>query len=168
MSTRLAFLLLMASAPIAPATAQTAPAATAANTPQPVARTLFMQRIDAVFVAADANRDGFADRAELTAVQTKELSARKAAVLRQREAAFKQLDKDNNGSLTVAEFNAQVVATPIRTDAAPVLARFDTNKDGKVSLAENRAPAMTQFDRADTNKDGTLSVAEQRATVSRR
>ena len=25
---------------------------------------------------------------------------------------------------------------------------IDTNKDGKVSLAENRAPAMAQFDRA--------------------
>ena len=55
-------------------------------------------------------------------------------------------------------------ATPVRkADATPVLNRFDTNKDGKVSLAENRAPAIAQFDRADTNKDGTLSVEEQRA-----
>ena len=48
-----------------------------------------------------------------------------------------------------------------------MLARFDTNKDSKVSLAENRAPALAQFDRADTNKDGSLSVAEQRAAARR-
>ena len=49
-----------------------------------------------------------------------------------------------------------------------MLTRFDTNKDGKVSLAENRTPALAQFDRADTNKDGSLSVAEQRASANRR
>jgi hypothetical protein len=157
--TRFALLALLASA-AAPVVAQTAPAA---NAPGPIPRTGFMQRVDATFVAADANKDGFADRAELENVQKRELNARKAAVIRQRENAFKQLDKDNNGSLTLAEFNAVVAAAPIQTDAPGVLARLDTNKDGKISLAENRAPALAQFDRADTNKDGTLSVAEQNA-----
>jgi len=162
---RLSLIALMASATIAPASAQTAPAA---NTPQPIPRTAFMQRIDSSFVAADANKDGFADRAELEAAQVKELNARKASVLRQREAAFRSLDKDNNGSLSLAEFNAVVAAQPIKTDTAAVLGRFDTNKDGKVSLAENRSPALAQFDRADTNKDGSLSVAEQKAAAPRR
>lgn len=167
MSNRLALLALIASAPVA---AQTAPAARApaANTQQPIARTAFMQRVDSVFVVADANKDGFADRAELEAAQVKELNARKAYVIKQREAAFKSLDKDNNGSLSMAEFNAVVAAQPVKTDVASVLNRFDTNKDGKVSLAENRAPALAQFDRADTNKDGSLSVAEQKAAASRR
>ena len=164
-SIRLSFAFLMASASIAPATAQNASAAQAA---QPIPRTAFMQRIDAVFVAADANKDGFADRAELEAVQVKDLSARKAFVIKQREAGFKSLDKDNNGSLSMAEFNAVVAAQPIKTDTAAVLGRFDTNKDSKVSLAENRAPALAQFDRADTNKDGSLSPAEQKAAGSRR
>ena len=165
MFNRLALAALIASATIAPATAQNAPAA---NTPQPIPRTAFMQRIDSVFVVADANKDGFADRAELEAVQVKDFNAQKALVLRQREALYKRLDKDGNGSLTLAEFNAPVAGAPVKTDTASVLARFDTNKDGKVSLAENRAPAMSQFDRADTNKDGVLSVAEQKATVTRR
>lgn len=169
MTIRLSLIALMASATIAPATAQTAPAARApAAAQQPIPRTSFMQRIDSVFVAADANKDGFADRAELEAVQVKELNARKAFVLKQREAAFRSLDKDNNGSLSMAEFNAVVVAQPIKTDTASVLGKFDTNKDGKVSLAENRAPALAQFDRADTNKDGSLSVAEQKAAGNRR
>ncbi len=145
-----------------PALAQTAPAAA----PQPIAKTAFMQRIDRDFVAADANKDGFADRAELESAETKIFAARKAAVLRNREGYFRQLDANKDGSLTLAEFNAQVSAAPIKkADATPALNRFDTNKDGKVSLAENRAPAIAQFDRADTNKDGTLSVDEQRAAA---
>jgi len=163
-STRYSLILLLASAPLAPLAAQ----APAANVPQPVARTAYMQKIDSGFVTADANRDGFADKAELEAVQAREFNAQKAFVIRQREALFKRLDKDNNGQLTMQEFNAQVTAARVKTDSAAVLARFDTNKDGKVSLAENRAPAMAQFDRADTNKDGSLSVAEQKAAGARR
>ena len=165
MITRISLFALTALATIMPAAAQTAPAA---NTPQPVARATFAQRIDSAFVAVDANKDGFTDRAEIEAAETRALQGRKAALLKQREGAFKQLDKDNNGSLTLTEFNAAVVAAPIRPDAAPFLTRLDTNKDGKVSLAENRAPALAQFDRIDTNKDGSLSVAEQRAAGNRR
>ncbi|HEV2044565.1 MAG TPA: EF-hand domain-containing protein [Sphingomicrobium sp.] len=163
MSIRLSFIALMASATVVPATAQNAPAAT-----QPLSRATFMQRIDAVFVSADANKDGFADRAELEAAQARELNGRKTALLRRSQEIFKTLDKDNNGTLTVQEFNAQIVAAPIKTDPAAALTRFDTNKDNKVSLSENRAPALAQFDRADTNKDGTLSVAEQKAAANRR
>lgn len=164
-SIRISLIALMASATIVPATAQNAPAAQA---PQPVSRATFMQRIDSVFVSADTNKDGFADRAELESAQTRELNARKTALIRRSEEIFKTLDKDGNGTLTVKEFNAQIVAAPIKTDTASALTRFDTNKDGKVSLAENRAPALAQFDRADTNKDGTLSVAEQKAAGDRR
>jgi Ca2+-binding EF-hand superfamily protein len=149
----------------APALAQNASAAKPAPAgPQPIAKTVFMQRVDRDFVAADANKDGFADRAELESAEARTLAGRKAALLRQREAAFRQLDANKDGNLTLAEFNAAVAAAPVRkADATPALNRFDTNKDGKVSLAENRAPAIVQFDRADTNKDGTLSVEEQRA-----
>ena len=165
MSTRLAMILFFSSAPLAPLAAQAPPAAQA---PQPIPRAAFMQRVDSVFVSADANKDGFADRAELEAVQVREFNAQRAYILKQREALFKRLDKDGNGVLTLAEFNAPVVNAPVKTDIAPVLAKFDTNKDGKVSLAENRAPAMSQFDRADTNKDGILSVAEQKAAGATR
>jgi hypothetical protein len=159
-------MLLMASAPITPLTAQTAPAASKAS--RPIPRTVFMQRNDAVFVAVDTNKDGFADRAELLRAQTRGLNAQKSEQLRQREAAFRRLDRDNNGSLTLAEFNAIAAAAPMRPDAAPVLARFDTNKDGKISLSEHRAPALAQFARADTNRDGSLSPAEERAAAARR
>jgi hypothetical protein len=164
------FLTLMLSMTAGTALAQAAAAPrTAPAGPQPIAKTAFMQRIDRDFVSADANKDGFADRAELEAAETKTLAARKATLLRQREAGFRQLDTNKDGNLTLAEFSAPIVAAPIRkADATPALSRFDTNKDGKISLAENRAPAIAQFDRADTNKDGTLSVEEQRARAQTR
>lgn len=167
MTNRLMFIAISGLAlAAAPAAAQNAAAPGAApQGPQPISRAAFGQRIDQAFVSVDANKDGFADRGEIESSEMRALNARKQAVLRQREAAFKQLDKDNNGSLTLAEFNAVVAATPVRADATPMLNKLDTNKDGKVSLAENRAPAMAQFDRADTNKDGSLSVAEQRAAA---
>lgn len=147
----------------APAIAQAAPAATAQG-PQPMSKAAFMQRIDSAFVNVDANKDGFTDRAELEAAETKAFVARKAAVLREREAAFRKLDTDKNGSLTLQEFNSVASGQALpKADVTPFLTRFDANKDGKISLAENRGPAMAQFDRADTNKDGTLSVEEQRA-----
>ena len=89
-------------------------------------------------------------------------------MLRQREGAFRKMDANKDGSLTLQEYNAALVATPIRkANATPVLSRLDSNKDGKISLAENRTPSMAQFDRADSNKDGTLTAAEQRARAKR-
>ena len=121
----------------------------------------------------------FADKAEFEEIAylliyeklptRQELTAYKARMLREREAAFRRLDANKDGSLSLQEFNALAASQAVpKANAAPVLARFDTNKDGKVSLAENRAPAMAQFDRADTNKDGTLSVQERQALARRR
>jgi hypothetical protein len=39
----------------------------------------------------------------------------------------------------------------------------DANKDGRVTLAEAKAKALSRFDAADANKDGTLSPEERRA-----
>lgn len=136
--------------------------------PQPVSRTVFLSRFDSLFANADANKDGFTDRAEIEAAETKALAARKANQLKQREAAFRQLDKDKNGSLSLQEFNGAAPGQNAKPNAAATLARLDTNKDGKVSLAESRAPGEAQFARLDTNKDGVLSVEEQRRPAGNR
>ena len=159
MINRMLPLAFIASAVAAPAMAQTQPAAQQA---QPVSKAVFLQQVDAAFNAVDVNKDGFTDRSELEAAQAKSFAARKTQVIQGREAAFRELDKDKNGSLTLAEFNAVVAAQPIpKADATPFLQRLDANKDGKISVAENRNPATAQFDRADTNKDGSLSPAER-------
>lgn len=140
--------------------------ATQQKAPQPISRTVYMSRVDSVFGTVDTNKDGFNDRAEIEAVEGKMVDARKEKVAKQREATFRQLDKDKNGSLSLAEFNAAAGAGP-KIDATPRLNRLDTNKDGKISAAENRAPAEAQFAKLDTNKDGVLSVEEQRGAKRR-
>jgi len=142
-----------------PALPQAAPAP---KGPQPVSRVVYMSRVDQGFGTLDANKDGFASRAELEAAETRAMAARKARLIKQREAAFRQMDKDKNGSLSLAEYNAAIAAMPERkADATQLLNRLDTNKDGRVSMVENRAPANAQFERLDANKDGILSVEEQ-------
>ena len=155
---------LSTAAVAAPAQNSAAPA----QGPQPLSRAAYQQNIDRAFVAVDTNRDGFTDRGEMEAAQAKALAARKTTLLRQREAAFRGMDANKDGSLTLQEYNAALVAAQLpKANATPALNRFDANKDGKVSLAENRGPAMAQFDRADTNKDGVLSADERRARVRR-
>jgi len=159
---RFAIIALVASAPLA---AQApAPAQGAAKGPQSITKALYTGEIDKGFNVVDTNKDGFIDRNEMSANDAKVIAAAKAGMLRQSEAAFKQLDKDNNGSISLAEFNAIALARDVRAeDPSKTIAAFDTNKDGKISMAESRAPRLAQFDRADTNKDGTLTVAEQQA-----
>ena len=128
---------------------------------QPVSRTVYMSRIDKGFSEVDANKDAYADRAEIEAAEAKVIAARKEQALKQREAAFREMDKDKNGSLTLQEFNAATAAQSPKANATPMLNRLDTNKDGRVSIVENRAPFSARFDRLDTNKDGILSVEEQ-------
>jgi hypothetical protein len=49
-----------------------------------------------------------------------------------------------------------------KADASgPQSVRHQQGRQGRP--VRNRSPAITQFDRADTNKDGILSVEEQRA-----
>ena len=155
MTHRLILAFLFAAAAV-PALAQTGAAQ------QPTTRATYMQRIDAAFVGLDGNKDGFTDKAEMEAAQTRALTQRKAQMLRERETAFRRLDANKDGSLTLAEFNSATAAAAVpKPNIAPTLARLDANKDGKISLTENRSGAMAQFDRADANKDGTLTAAER-------
>ena len=139
-----------------------------AKGPQPVSRTVYMSRVDSVFTSVDTNKDGYTDRAEIEAAEAKALAARKTQLIKQREASFRQMDKDKNGSLSLSEFNSALAAQSPKADATARLNRLDTNKDGKISMVEGRAPANAQFVRLDTNKDGILSVEEQRSSAVRK
>lgn len=153
----IAFLLASAASPAVPQGGTAAP-----KGPQPVSRAVYMSRIDGGFSSIDTNKDGFTDRAEIEAAESRLINNRRSQQLKQREAAFRQLDKDKNGSLSLQEFNAAIAAQGAKPSATPRLTRLDTNKDGKISMAENRTPAAARFDRIDTNKDGILSVEEQK------
>jgi hypothetical protein len=48
-----------------------------------------------------------------------------------------------------------------------MIAGLDSNKDGKVTLDEYRAPMLARFDGMDSNHDGTLSTAERQAAEAK-
>ena len=110
--------------------------------PQPVSRANYMQRIDNGFVSADSDKDGFLERAEIEGAETRVLAARKAALLKQREASFRRMDANKDGALSPAEYNAPLVNAALpKANATPILNRLDTNKDGTLSAEEKRARA---------------------------
>ncbi|MBA3512623.1 EF-hand domain-containing protein [Sphingomonas sp.] len=146
-----------------PAASQTtsAPPRTAAQTrqPTPVPRAQFIADMDAQFKTLDGNGDRVVLRAEIETAQKRQAAA---ASLQRNRMLFEQLDKDRNGQLSAAEFRA-LATIQGKPDAAPLLSRFDTNKDGKIELVEYRAATQANFDRMDTDRDGIVSVAEMRA-----
>lgn len=161
-------LLAAAAAPaFAQAQGPTQPAAQ--QQAQPMTKASLTQNLDKSFTEVDSNKDGFIDAAEIRAQDARNVANVKAALLKESQSAFQKLDVDKNGSLSLQEFNAIAASRQIRTgDPAKIVAALDSNKDGKVSKLENRAPRLAQFDQFDANKDGTLSVAEQQAAARRR
>jgi Ca2+-binding EF-hand superfamily protein len=136
---------------------QTAPA------PKPIARADYQKNIDTKFNAADTNHDGIISKAELVALQKRDLQQAQALIQRQLEAKFKQLDTNKDGQLSLQEFMA--VAPPLRTAQTPdqLLGQLDSNHDGKISAEEFRAPEMAKFNRIDANHDGIVTPAEIQA-----
>lgn len=133
----------------APATAQ----------PQPIPRAAFLSNMDIEFRKMDADHDGLLSKKEIEDYQTSQIIA--AAEARKR-ALFAGLDTDHNGVLTPAEF-MRLPSNEPAPNAAPMLGRFDTNRDNKISLVEYRAGTLANFDRLDADKDGVVTAAEMKA-----
>lgn len=152
-------------------TAQTArPAPTAAKPAQPVqpasrplSRSVFLANIDSEFRKMDADKNGSVTRSELEAFQ------RAVSVLqaeKRNRALFAKLDRDRNGHLSAAEF-AALNAAPAKPDPAPMLSRFDANRDQSISIVEYRTGTLANFDRMDADKDGIVRPDEMRAATAR-
>jgi Ca2+-binding EF-hand superfamily protein len=48
-----------------------------------------------------------------------------------------------------------------------LIAKLDTNHDGKISAAEFKAPQLQGFDKIDTNHDGVITPQEAAAAQRR-
>ena len=141
---------------------------TAAPAAEAVTRASISARLDADYADLDSDTDGKASRAEIEKRIADETAEDLATVTKRRDEAFKKIDANGDGQISKSEYEAGVPLPKVPpVDAAPMLARFDSDKDGAVSVAEFRAPTLTIFDKMDTNKDGTLSPAEQQAAPSR-
>lgn len=145
-------------------------------------------RTAAMFARTDANRDGFVSR--------NEAEAGRAAMRAQRPGRragggggdhFGELDRDGNGLISRAEFDAhhaagngdraerraerqqrraecmQNCATQGLRISARAFDRLDTDRDNRLSLTEAQARPLARFAAADTNRDGSLTRDERRA-----
>jgi len=105
----------------------------------------------------------------------------RAAVVRNLDATFKNVDTNGDGSLNSAEIAAaetkaqQQRATTVRSKVEAEFTKLDTNKDGSLSKSEfmaaapqpklsppNPAGIIAQLDK---NKDGKVSADEYRAPI---
>ena len=145
----------------APATAQQARKAAAANStsPIPVPRADFIRTMDVEFGKMDADSNKVVTKAEIEQFQRAEGASKAQEAAR---VLFVRMDTDKNGQLSMAEF-ARMAATPARPNPGPVLDQSDLNKDAKITLVEYRTAKLINFDRMDSDKDGVVSIAEMKA-----
>ena len=123
--------------------AGTAVAAQTAPVPAPQDRPM---RGD-LFAKADANGDGVITKTEFLADV---------------DARFAKMDANKDGKLAKDERPGGGEGRGGR-----MMGRADTDGDGAISLAEQRAQATRRFDRVDTNKDGKIDKAESDAVRER-
>lgn len=138
--------------------------------PQPMTRAAVQQKIAETFARLDTNRDGAVTQAEYDAART-------AMRTEWQGKRFAKLDKDGNGQISREEFAARGDRGEGRGKGmrghwrhhGGGMGRFgnfammDTNKDGRVTLAEASARPLAMFDAADTNHDGTVTPEERQA-----
>ncbi len=149
------------------------------------------------YTATDSDHDGTVDVQEYAAEYLQRFDARldkaRAGHLKQTDTRFKALDRDKDGRISRAEFDAagertwagyekaqnatreEAAATnrdplkmPTSHTANGMLELYDQNKDGVVDRAEFDAARAAQFTAADTDRDGALSLAEYTAEFEQR
>jgi hypothetical protein len=138
------------------APAQAAPAPSPA--PGPIARAQFLTIMDQEYRKMDADKDGKLTRAEADAFQR---AAAVAEAGQRNRALFAQLDAHRDGQVSPGEFLK--LSVPATADAAPLFKQYDPNRDGVITIVENRTIKLSRFDAIDADKDGVASIAEQRA-----
>lgn len=148
---------------------------------QPMTRASVQTMVQAQFERADANRDGFVTKAEAETAVAATRGQRQAQRGAGRGEMFARLDANKDGSISRVEFDARpdrAQRGKRRADrmqrrgnrpqrggmmGARAFDRADSDRDGRLSLAESTAARLARFDRADANRDGSVTREEQRA-----
>ncbi|MEG3125585.1 EF-hand domain-containing protein [Sphingomonas sp. GB1N7] len=125
---------------------------------QPITRTSAMERAAAMFDRLDTNKDGKLDPTE-------------------RQAMMERMGKMRRGGGGEGAPGMAPTPAPAGTEGphamnghrhGKMLAKLDTNKDGKISRDEMRAQADARFAKLDTNKDGFVDQTELAAARATR
>jgi Ca2+-binding EF-hand superfamily protein len=186
-------LIAQASAPVPPAAPRAPVAPMAPMAPDRiVTRAEVDARVRAHFAELDTNRDGYVTTQEMSAMRSaRGLPGQQRRVEHQvmrgdPAAAFDRIDANHDGSISRDEFakghEVRIEKRVITQGGAPgapglpmrmkmhggmmgagLLRMADTDKDGRVSLAEATGGAMQHFDMMDANRDGRLTPEERRA-----
>ena len=153
-------------------------------------------RLRDMFERVDSNRDGFLTKAEVQAFRGVARADRRGNGAERRESRFTRLDGNSDGSISRDEFFARgqsgdragrgerqslraerrAARLERRGQRGGMMARLggkrferiDSNKDGRISLAEVTTQRLRAFDRADANRDGRLTREERQAVRAER
>jgi hypothetical protein len=147
------------------------PAATLAAQPEakdeaskPITKAEISAKLDADYADMDTDKDGKVTAAEIDARLVKSAEAKIEMIKKERDAAFAKLDTNSDGTISRSEFDEKAKLPAMKLpDAKPFLDRFDSNKDGAISLDEFRGPTLANFAELDADHDGTVSPAEANA-----
>lgn len=149
----------------------------------PLTRSVVEADVKARFAMMDANKDGIVTPEEAAA-------AREAMRKAMADKMFGMMDADKDGMVSRAEFDAHLASMggpdhekmgdskaadakmdggmmhhPMPAHEDRMFEMADANKDGKVTLAEATALALSGFDKMDANKDGTITPEERHAAM---
>ena len=113
---------------------------------------------NAAFDRLDANKDGTISRDEFTKAREQRIE-RRIVMREERKERREQAAKDGK----------DVRRHVMRMHGGPggfgsrMIVMADTDKDGKITMAEAEALALQHFDQMDSNKDGQVTPEERRA-----
>jgi Ca2+-binding EF-hand superfamily protein len=135
----------------------------------------------AVGIAAPAFATAAPAPAPKPAAQGAQVAPTRAAIIKNMDSTFKQLDTNGDGSLSQAEIAAAEAKTQqqrvgvLRSRMDAEFTKLDTNKDGQLSKAEFMAAAPQKpaaapnganlLGQLDKNKDGKVTPDEYRAPI---
>ena len=133
-----------------------------AQAPRAVTRAEVLANADKQFAAMDANHDGILTRAELDNFARNQVIG---AAMERNKAMFDALDTNHDGKLSREEF-AKLIGQLPAPNTGPLYAKLDPKHSGKVTRDAFRAAALANFNKVDTNHDGVVTPAEQRAAAT--
>lgn len=92
-----------------------------------------MAKFNSMFDKIDRDKSGFIDYSEFLIAS---MNAETTLTEEKLEAAFRMMDYDNNGKISIAELRSKLGTSIPESSFSVLLKEFDKNKDGEISKDE--------------------------------